>query len=119
MIVVNDHECWSFCPHHLLPVKYMVKVGYIPEKMVLGLSKLARITDAMMRRLPLQEDLPEMIAEPIINTIQPKGLGVVVKGEHLCMKMRGVESSHAFATNSFMHGVFMDDMKARQEFLKL
>ena len=94
MIAVKDHECWSFCPHHLLPVRYKVRVGYIPEETVLGLSKLNRIADAQMCKMPLQEDLAEMIAQPIIDCLKPKGVGVVVHGEHLCMKMRGVESTH-------------------------
>jgi len=119
MILIKNHECWSFCPHHLLPVKYLVKVGYVPEKLVLGLSKLARIADVMMQKMPLQEDLAEMIASPIIESIEPKGVGVVVSGEHLCMKMRGVESSHVSAVSDFMWGVFLEDVKAREEFLSL
>jgi len=119
MILIKNHECWSFCPHHLLPVKYLVKVGYVPEKLVLGLSKLARIADIMMQKMPLQEDLAEMIASRIIESIEPKGVGVVVTGEHMCMKMRGVESSHVNAVSTFMWGVFLDDVKARDEFLSL
>jgi len=119
MIVVKNHECWSFCPHHLLPVKYICTIGYIPERRVLGLSKLAWIADDCMRDLPLQESLPEMIGRRIIEAINPKGVGVIIKGEHLCMRMRGVESTTAEAVSSFMSGIFLTDSKAREEFLTL
>lgn len=120
MICVKNHECWSFCPHHLLPVKYTVKIGYLPEGgKVLGLSKLARIADCAMCCLPLQEDLAELIARPIIEQIQPKGVGVVIHGEHLCMRMRGVESRCASAMTTFMWGLFRSDHRAREEFLLL
>lgn len=119
MIIVKNHECWSFCPHHLLPVRYVCKMAYIPEDKVLGLSKLAWIADDCMRFLPLQEELPSLIGKAIDEAIHPKGVGVVVHGEHLCMRMRGVESSHAEAVSTFMSGIFLTDHKAREEFLIL
>ena len=119
-ILIKNHECWSFCPHHLLPVRYIVKVGYIPNKQkVLGLSKLARIVNAQMSKMPLQEDLAAMIAQPIIDSINPKGVGVIINGEHLCMRMRGVESTHAEAVSTFFWGVHLDDDTARKEFMLL
>ncbi len=119
MIVVKNHECWSFCPHHLLPVRYTCKMAYIPEGRVLGLSKLAWIADDLMRLMPLQEELPSLIGKKIQEAIEPKGVGVIVSGTHLCMRMRGVESSHAEAVSSFMGGIFLSDSKAREEFLTL
>lgn len=119
MVVVKNHECWSLCPHHLLPVRYICKIGYIPEKEVLGLSKLAWIADDLMRKLPLQEELPAMIGRRIEELLNPKGVGVIVRGEHLCMRMRGVESSTASAVSSYMSGVFMDEPSCREEFLSL
>jgi len=120
MICVDGHEAWSFCPHHLLPVKYKIKVGYIPNKgQVLGLSKLARICNSCMTIMPLQEDLAYLIAEPIIKAIKPQGVGVMIKGKHLCMRMRGVESPCAVAKSTYMWGVFREDQKARAEFMLL
>ena len=119
MIFIKNHECWSFCPHHLLPVRYTVKVGYLPEKEVLGLSKLARIADDQMRHMPLQEELASMIAQPIIDCLQPKGVGVIIQGEHMCMRMRGVESTHSEAVSTLMWGLFLEDPKAREEFILL
>lgn len=119
MIVVKNHECWSMCPHHLLPVKYICKMAYVPEERVLGLSKLAWIADDLMREMPLQEELPAMIGKRIIEAITPKGVGVIVHGEHLCMRMRGVESSHAEAVSSFLSGCFMTEHSCREEFMLL
>jgi len=119
MIVVKDHTAWSFCPHHLLPVRYIFKIGYIPEERVLGLSKLARVADYVVTRLPLQEDAAEMVADIIEEAIHPKGIGVVVDGEHLCMKMRGVRSTNATAHSSFLTGCFLIEQSCREEFLSL
>lgn len=119
MIIVKDHECWSFCPHHLLPVRYICKMAYVPEQKVLGLSKLARIADDLMRIMPLQEELPAMIGKKIQELIAPKGVGVIINGEHLCMKMRGVESTHSKAVSSFVSGCFMTEPSCREEFMLL
>lgn len=119
-VTINDHICYSFCPHHLLPAKYNIKVGYLPENnIILGLSKLARICDDQMRKLPVQEDLGGMIGEEIIKAVSPKGVGVIVRGEHLCMQMRGVESRCVSATTTFMWGTLLEDHSAREEFLLL
>jgi len=119
MILVKNHECWSFCPHHLLPVKYLCKMAYVPESKVLGLSKLAWIADDLMRLMPLQEELPSLIGKRIQEAIMPKGVGVIIQGEHLCMRMRGVESSHAEAVSSFVSGCFLTDQSCREEFMML
>jgi GTP cyclohydrolase I len=120
MIFIKNHECWSFCPHHLLPVRYVIKVGYLPEnRQVLGLSKLARVCDSLMHKMPLQEDLAGMIARPIIKVLNPKGVGVIIEGEHLCMRMRGVESSCATAVSTFFWGEILTDESTRKEFMAL
>jgi GTP cyclohydrolase I len=119
-IIIKDHLCYSFCPHHLLPVKYTIKVGYLPkDSRILGLSKVARICDYQMHLLPVQEDLGSMIAKDLIGAIRPKGIGIIVHGEHMCMQMRGVESRCASATTTFMTGVLLEDQSAREEFLLL
>ena len=119
-VIVKNHECWSFCPHHLLPVKYIIKIGYLPKgKKVLGLSKLARICDSVMYKMPLQEELGAMIVQPLIEAVQPRAAGAVINGQHLCMRMRGVESSCAEAVTDFMWGLYLEDASARQEFLSL
>lgn len=119
-VIIKDHVCYSFCPHHLLPVKYTIKLGYLPEdNKILGLSKLARICDYQMHSLPVQEDLGGMIARDLEETIKPKGIGIVIHGEHLCMQMRGVESRCASATTTFMTGVLLKEQSAREEFLLL
>lgn len=119
IILIKDYVTWSFCPHHLLPVKYTFKIGYIPDKRVLGLSKLPRLADWAMRFLPLQEDIPAIILNPLEATLKPKGAGVIVKGEHLCMQMRGVKSECVSAVSSGMRGAFLDEGPAREEFLLL
>lgn len=120
MVIVADHECWSFCPHHLLPVKYMIKVGYLPRsRKVLGLSKLARICDEVMKEMPLQEEIGYKIVQPIVDELNPRGAGAVVRGEHQCMRMRGVESSHATGVTTYLWGFFLDNNQAGREFLSL
>ena len=119
MIIVKDHIAWSFCPHHLLPVKYTFKIGYIPNKRVLGLSKPARIADWICTQLPLQEEIAYKVCEEIEQAIEPKGVACVVQGEHLCMRMRGVESDHSNAVSSFVSGVFLISEATRMEFMRL
>ena len=119
-IIMKDHQCYSFCPHHLLPVKYNIKLGYLPsDNIILGLSKLARICDDQMRHMPVQEDLGGMVARQVIQSVNPQGVGVVIQGEHMCMQMRGVESHCASATTTFMWGVLLTDQSAREEVLLL
>ncbi len=119
MIIFKDHEDWGFCPHHLLPVKYTFKIGYIPRDKVLGASKPLRIANRVLRGLPLQEEIGEMIASQIQKEIETRGVGVIIKGEHLCMRMRGVESPCSSMVTTFMLGCFLDDPAAREEFLLL
>jgi len=119
MIVLKNHVSYGMCPHHLLPVKYIFKIGYLPEDKVLGLSKLARLADFHLSDLPLQEDIPARIGIDVASCIKPKGVGVVLQGEHMCTRIRGVRSPCAEAVSTFMWGIFLEDSKARMEFLAL
>ena len=119
MIIVKDINYYSLCEHHLLPFMGRVHVGYIPNGKVLGLSKIPRIIDIFARRLQLQEQLTHQIAESISNFLNPKGVGVVIEGEHLCMRMRGVQKQNATMQTSSMTGIFRKEEKTREEFLNL
>jgi GTP cyclohydrolase I len=107
MILIKDHLAYGQCPHHLLPVKYTFRIGYIPNKRVLGLSKLARIADYYASKLYLQEEIPYLICEAIEEAIDPKGSACLIQGEHLCMHMRGVESEGSSAVSSYLSGIFL------------
>jgi GTP cyclohydrolase I len=117
MVVVRDIEVYSLCEHHLLPFFGKCHVGYIPRSRIIGLSKVPRIVDAFARRLQVQERLTTQIASAIEAAIQPKGVGVVVEANHLCMMMRGVEKQNSRAVTSRMLGRFKTDERTRAEFL--
>jgi GTP cyclohydrolase I len=117
MVVVKGIEFYSLCEHHMLPFFGQVHIGYIPNEKILGLSKFARIVDLFARRLQVQERLAVQIAEAIQQVLEPRGVGVVVEGVHLCMMMRGVEKQHSRTVTSAMLGVFREDAKTREEFL--
>jgi GTP cyclohydrolase I len=117
MVVVKGIEFYSLCEHHMLPFFGQVHIGYIPGGKILGLSKFARIVDLFARRLQVQERLSVQIAEAIQQVLEPRGVGVVVEGVHLCMMMRGVEKQHSRTVTSAMLGVFREDAKTREEFL--
>ena len=119
MILIKNYIAWSFCPHHLLPVKYTCRVGYIPSKEVLGLSKPARIIDWVCSKLLLQEEMPYAIVQVIDEKLDPKGCGCIIQGEHMCMQMRGIKSPCVSAVSSFMSGVFLISEATRQEFIQL
>ena len=119
MIIVKDINYYSLCEHHLLPFMGKVHVGYIPDGKVLGLSKIPRIVDIYARRLQLQEQLTHQIAQSITEFLNPKGVGVVIEGEHMCMRMRGVQKQNASMQTSSMTGVFRKEEKTREEFLNL
>ncbi len=119
MIIVKDINYYSLCEHHLLPFMGKVHVGYIPNGKVLGLSKIPRIIDIFSRRLQLQEKLTHQFANSISDFLNPKGVGVVIEGEHLCMRMRGVEKQNAIMQTSSMTGIFRKEKKTREEFLNL
>lgn len=117
IICIKDYHFWSFCPHHLLPVKYVAKIGYIPSSRAFGLSKLGRAAMCVAKRLPLQEDIARLIAEQLMS-IKPKGVAVVVNGEHLCMQMRGIKDPCVNAVSDYYSGVFKK-FEYQQRFLVL
>lgn len=119
MVIVKDIECYSLCEHHVLPFFGKVHVGYIPNKHVIGLSKIARVVDMFARRLQVQERLGQQICDALESVLKPKGIGVVIEAEHFCMMMRGVEKQHSKAVTSSVKGLLKEDPRTRQEFLEL
>jgi GTP cyclohydrolase IA len=119
MVLVRDIEMYSLCEHHLLPFFGKCHVAYIPDKKVVGLSKIARLVNMFSRRLQIQERLTSQIAKAVQEKLSPQGVGVIVEARHLCMVMRGVEKQHSTATTSAMLGVFRDNKQTRDEFLSL
>jgi GTP cyclohydrolase I len=119
MVVVKDIELYSLCEHHLLPFFGKCHVAYIPNKKVVGLSKIARLVNMYARRLQIQERLTSQIAQAIQENLAPEGVGVVIEARHLCMVMRGVEKQHSAAMTSAMLGAFRENKQTRDEFLSL
>ena len=119
MIMVRDIELYSMCEHHMLPFFGKAHVAYIPNGKIVGLSKIPRIVDVFARRLQVQERLTEEIAEGLCSVLQPSGVGVVVEAYHLCMMMRGVQKQNSKTITSALRGVFREDPKTRDEFLRL
>jgi GTP cyclohydrolase IA len=119
MIMVRDIELYSMCEHHLIPFYGKAHVAYIPDGHIVGLSKLPRVVDVFARRLQVQERLTEQIAQALTDILEPKGVGVVIEAYHLCMMMRGVQKQNSRTITSALRGVFRDDAKTRDEFLRL
>jgi len=119
MVLVKDIEFYSTCEHHLLPIIGRVHVAYIPDGKVVGLSKIPRVVNVFARRMQIQEQLTEQIADAIMDTIAPKGVGVVIQARHMCMEMRGVEKINSTTTSSALRGLFKKDEKTRSEFFSL
>ncbi len=109
----------SLCQHHLLPFVGVAHVGYLPAGRILGLSKLARVVELFARRLQLQERLTTQVADWLQTELAPKGVGVVLEAEHLCMTLRGVHAAGARTVTSTLHGLLRTDPRSRQEFLTL
>ncbi len=119
MVIVKDIDFFSMCEHHMLPFFGRAHVGYLPNKKVVGLSKIPRIVDTFARRLQVQERLTVQIAETLRSKLNAHGVGVVIEARHLCMMMRGVEKQNTVAVTSSMLGTFRSQSQTREEFLKL
>jgi GTP cyclohydrolase I len=119
MIIVKDIELYSLCEHHLLPFIGKCHVAYLPQKQIIGLSKIPRIVDMYARRLQVQERLTKQIADTVATVTQASGVGVIIEAKHLCMMMRGVEKQNSVMTTSVMLGTFRQDRRTRSEFLSL
>ena len=119
MVVVRDVEFFSLCEHHLLPFFGKAHVAYIPNGHIVGLSKIPRIVDVFARRLQVQERLTAQIKDCIQDTLNPRGVAVVIDAQHLCMQMRGVEKQNSVTTTSAFSGTFKSDEKTRAEFMNL
>ncbi len=118
MVIVKDIEIYSLCEHHILPFYGKAHVAYIPDGQIVGLSKIPRVVDVFSRRLQVQERLTHDILECINNTLQPRGVAVVIEASHLCMMMRGIQKQNSVTTTSGFRGQFQK-IETRNEFLKL
>ncbi len=119
MVLVRDIEFYSMCEHHMLPIIGRAHVAYIPDGKVVGLSKIPRIVNVYARRLQIQEQMTEQIADAISETIKPKGVAVVVHARHMCMEMRGVQKINSTTISSALRGLFKSDERTRSEFYNL
>ena len=119
MIIIKDIEVYSLCEHHLLPFFGKCHVAYIPNKKIIGISKIARIVDVFAKRLQIQENLTRQIADTIMKYTDASGVGVVIDAKHLCMMMRGVEKQNSIMKTSCMLGDFRNDFNTRNEFINL
>ncbi len=119
MVIVKDIDFYSMCEHHLLPFYGKVHIAYIPNKKIVGLSKIPRIVEVFARRLQVQERMTQEICDTIEKYLSPRGVAVVCEGYHMCMMMRGVQKQNSITTTSAMHGIFKEDSRTRTEFLNL
>ena len=119
LVVVRDIPFHSLCMHHLLPFHGTATVAYIPDERILGLSKLARVVDMFARDLQVQERLTKQVANWLEQHLRPKGVGVVLEAEHMCMTLRGVQKPGARTVTSALHGLVREDLRTRGEFLAL
>jgi GTP cyclohydrolase I len=119
LVVARDIPFHSLCEHHMLPFKGVAHVGYLPGDRILGLSKLARVVELFARGLQVQERLTKEVADWLQEALQPKGVGVVLQAEHLCMSLRGVQASGSRTVTSALHGILREDPRSRAEFFAL
>lgn len=119
LVVVRDIPMRSLCAHHMLPFIGVAHVAYLPGERIVGLSKLARVVGHFSSGLQIQERLTTQIADWLVDTLQPRGVGVVIEAEHLCMTLRGVQSRGAKTVTSSLRGLVRDDARTRAEFLAM
>lgn len=119
MVMVKNITFYSLCEHHMLPFFGTVHVGYIPDDRIVGISKIARLVECFTRRLQIQERLVSQIADSMMDHLGAKGVGVVISAEHMCMTMRGIQKPGTQTVTSAMRGMFYDDHRTREEFLRL
>ena len=119
MIVVKDIDFFSMCEHHILPFFGRANVAYIPDKQIVGISKVARLVDVYARRLQVQERITTQVANTLMEELKPLGVGVIITAEHLCMRMRGVEKQNSIVTTSATLGAFRTHQETREEFITL
>src|SRR2546430_733198 len=119
MIVLKDIDFYSLCEHHILPFFGKAQVAYLPNRRIVGISKLARLVEVYARRLQVQERMTNQIATTIHEQLDPLGVGVVLEAEHLCMRMRGIEKQNSVVMTSAMLGVFREHQTTREEFMTL
>ena len=119
MVLVKDIEIYSLCEHHMLPFFGKAHIAYIPNGHIVGLSKIPKIVDVFARRLQVQERLTDEIKDCLQDTLNPKGVAVVIAAQHLCMQMRGVQKQQSSTTTSAFSGIFLKDEKTRSEFMNL
>lgn len=119
LVLAKSIPVQSLCEHHLLPFRGVAHVGYLPGERILGLSKLARVVELFARDLQVQERLTKQVADWLQEHLAPKGVGVVIEAEHLCMSLRGVRATGALTVTSALHGVLREEPKSRQEFFAL
>jgi GTP cyclohydrolase IA len=119
LVLATGIPVQSLCEHHLLPFSGVAHIGYLPGERILGLSKLARVLDLFARDLQVQERLTQQVADWLQDNLNPRGVGVVIEAEHLCMSLRGVRARGARTTTSALHGVLREDARTRHEFFAL
>lgn len=119
MVVLRDIELYSMCEHHMLPFIGKVHVAYIPDKKIIGISKLARLVEVFARRLQIQERIGAQVTEALMQYLEPKGAACIIEAQHLCMKMRGVEKQNSVMITSSLRGAFLEKPEVREEFMRL
>ena len=119
MVVLRDIPVESHCEHHMVPIGGVAHIGYLPDRRVVGISKLARVLDVYAKRLQIQEKLTRQVAEAIRDVLQPRGVGVVIEAAHACMTTRGVHKTGVTMVTSCLLGAFRDDASTRREFLAM
>ncbi|PVG81470.1 GTP cyclohydrolase I FolE [Nocardioides gansuensis] len=119
LVLARDIPLHSLCEHHLLPFHGVAHVAYLPAERILGLSKLARVVELFARDLQVQERLTQQVADWLQHHLEPKGVGVIIEAEHMCMSLRGVQANGARTLTSAVHGALREDPRSRQEFFSL